>query len=124
MDELTKQARLIAPLEVYDEIRVHEDEIFNWCSDRKKQIFFDVEDDLEDMIKIVHSKYDQNYLALMAANLGPWADPWVIALSKLRRATIVCSEKVRPNSIPFIAKIMEVKYVSVLGFFDEIQPTK
>lgn len=124
LDDLIDDARIIAPLEVYEEIKVHEDEIFNWCKDRKKRIFFDVEDELEDMVKIVHAKYDPAHLATMTSFTGRWADPWVIALSKVHSATIVSSEKVRPNSIPFVAKIVEVKCVNVLGFFDEIQPTK
>lgn len=38
-------------------------------------------------------------------------------------ATLVTSEKGnKRNSIPFIAKLVGVKCMDILGFFDEIQP--
>lgn len=42
MDELFKDDRLIAPIEVYKEIDDHEDEVFFWCRDRKS-MFIDVD---------------------------------------------------------------------------------
>jgi hypothetical protein len=48
----------------------------------------------------------------------------VIALSKVHNAILVTSEKggARRNSIPNIAKMMDIDCLDVLGFFDGIQP--
>ena len=121
LDDLVKEERLIAPSEVYEEIQVGKDAIYYWCVDRRK-IFSDVEDDVQECFKIVKQLYAPSEWDMRNTGLIPWADPWLLALSKARMATLVTSENGRkPNSIPVIAKMAEVKCLDILGFLEEVQ---
>ena len=109
---------LISPMEVYEEIKVGQDEIHKWCKKNKK-LFKDIDDCQRQKFQDIRNQYDKNYWSI--ETIKPrWADPWVIALSICEEAIILADEKNTPNRIPFISAQFGIKCLELLDFFKEI----
>lgn len=118
LESMIKNEELISPLEVYEEIKIGQDEIYEWCKNNKK-MFRDVDECQIQKFQDVEKQYDKNYWE-NEINKPRWADPWVIALSICERAIIVADEKNVANRIPSISVVFEVRCLELLDFFKEI----
>jgi hypothetical protein len=116
---MIKNGELLSHLEVYKEIEVVKDVIYNWCKNNKK-MFRDVDECQIQKLQDVKRQYDSNYWENEINKTSPWADPWLIALSICEKAIIVADEKKAPNRIPFISAVFGVKCLELLDFFKEI----
>lgn len=94
LESMIKNEELISPLEVYEEIKVGQDKIYEWCK-KKKKMFRDIDDCQRQKFQEVEKQYDNNYWE-NEINKQRWADPWVIALSICEEAIIVADEKKLP----------------------------
>jgi len=118
LESMIRKEELISPLEVYEEIKVGQDEIYEWVKNNKK-MFRDVDECQIQKFQDVEKQYDKNYWE-NEINKPRWADPWVIALSVCEEAIIVAEEKNTPNRIPFISATFGRKCLNLLDFFKEI----
>ncbi len=118
LESMIKNEELISPLEVYEEIKVGQDEIYEWCKNNKK-MFRDIDDCQRQKFQDVEKQYDNNYWG-NEINKQRWADPWVIVLSICEEAIIVADEKKTPNRIPFISNALKIKCLDLLDFFKGI----
>jgi hypothetical protein len=118
LEHMIKNEELISPLEVYKEIKIGQDEIYEWCKNNKK-MFRDIDDCQLQKFQDIKKQYDKNYWE-NEINKPRWADPWVIALSICERAIIVADEKNVPNRIPSISFAFGIKCLTLLDFFKEI----
>lgn len=118
LEGLINKGELIAPLEVYGEIEIGKDEIYDWCKSKKK-MFKDVDECQIQEIKKIETKYDKVYWQ-NEINKPKWADPWVISLSICENAIVVADEKDTPNRIPAIAYAFGLKCLGLIDFFKEI----
>jgi len=118
LGNMVKNGELIAPSEVYCEIEIGKDNIYDWCKSNKK-MFNDVDDCQIGKIREVKNRYDKAYWN-NEINKPKWADPWVTALAICEEATIVADEKNVPNKIPSIAGAFGVRCLVLLDFFVEI----
>ena len=118
LESMIKNGELTSPLEVYEEIKVGQDEIYEWCKNNKK-MFRDIDDCQRQKLQDVKRQYEKNYWE-NEINKPRWADPWVIAISICEEATIVADEKNKPNRIPFISGKFGKKCLGLLDFFKEI----
>ncbi len=118
LENMIKKEELIAPSEVYGEIEVVQNSIYEWCKSNKK-MFNDVDGCQADKLQEIKSRYDKGYWN-NENNKPKWADPWVIALAICEEATIVADEKNAPNKIPAIAAAFGVTCLGLLDFFKEI----
>ena len=115
-----KNSELISHIEVFEEIKKgKQDTIHEWCKDHK-DMFKDIDECQEEEIKNVEKKYNSQYWRNEINKDGPWADPWLIALSICEKATIVTDEKNSQNHILYIAELFKVPCVNLLCFFKEI----
>ena len=118
LESMIKNEKLISPLEVYEEIKIGQDEIYKWCKNNKK-MFSDIDDCQRQKFQNVEKQYDKNYWG-NEINKPRWADPWVIALSICEEAIIVADEKNTQNRIPFIAVKFSRECLGLLDFFKKI----
>jgi hypothetical protein len=109
---------LISPIEVYEEIKVGQDEIYKWCRKNKK-MFREIDECQRQKFCEVRKQYDENYWNI-EINKPRWADPWVIALSICEEAIVVADEKNTPNKIPFISNKFKLECLTLLDFFKKI----
>ena len=118
LEGMIKNEELISPLEVYEEIKIGQDEIYKWCKNNKK-MFRDIDDCQRQKLQDVKTKYDKNYWE-NESKKPHWADPWVVAISICEGAIIVTDEKNIPNRIPFISAKFGVRCLELLDFFKEV----
>ncbi len=118
LESMIRNGELISPLEVYEEIKVGQDEIYEWCKNNKK-MFNDVDECQSQKLKDIEKQYDKKYWE-NEIRKPRWADPWVIALSICERAIIVADEKNVPNRIPYISAAFRVQCLKLLDYFKEI----
>ena len=111
LESMIKNEEIISPLEVYEEIKVGQDKINEWCKNNKK-MFRDIDDCQRQKLQDIEKQYGNNYWE-NEINKPRWADPWVIALSICEKAIIVADEKKTPNRIPFIANALGIKYLDL-----------
>ena len=83
-------------------------------------MFKDVDDDQIKEFKNVKTKYDPHYWDTEINKGGPWADPWLIALSICEDAIIVTDEKNTANHIPYIANHFNRRCLNLIDFFKKI----
>lgn len=102
LESMAKGGEIISHAEVYKEIEKRNDPIHQWCK-QNKNMFKDVDDDQIKEFKNVKTRYDPHYWDTEINKGGPWADPWLIALSICEDAIIVTDEKNTANHIPYIA---------------------
>jgi len=119
LENMAKGDELISHIEVYNEIEKRKDTIYEWCRQNKK-MFKDINECQIKKLKEIETKYDPEYWKNETNKGGPWADPWLIALSICENAIIVTDEKNAPNHIPYIASHFNIQCLNLIDFFKKI----
>lgn len=123
--QLINNDRLIAPKEVFNEIKDYDDTLANWAKNQKKLF----KEPTERQIKIV-KEILKDYPALVDVNTKHSADSWVIALAietssnqqqtllKIKRI-VVTEEKLRGNrvKIPFVCNKNGIEAIDIVEMF-------
>jgi hypothetical protein len=109
--------QIISTREVLREIKNGNDELVPW-SEEKEHIFLEpCESEYLIVQEIVLNFPKPSELN----STKPWADPFVLACAKHYSLILIQHEKIKGNSprIPFIAKSLNVKCISLPDFFEE-----
>ena len=87
--ELAEKRQLLAPRQVYTEIKQRDDDLLKWARQRK-YMFQDQDSEQQMIVREVEAKFP----ALVDhTKTTEDADPFVIALAEAGKHTVVCSEK-------------------------------
>src|SRR5438477_12172340 len=78
-DSLIKDKRLCASIEVYNELLKKDDELFAWCKERKEDLFLEIDDDIQEIVKEILLDHPR-LVDTVKGRSG--ADPFVIALAE------------------------------------------
>lgn len=119
LKNMIKTDEIISPLEVYREIGVGKDEIYEWCKKNKK-MFKNIDECQIQKFEDIKNRYVRDYWDTEINKTGCWADPWVIALNICEEASIVTDEKNVSNKIPYISNLLGARCLNLLDFFKEI----
>ncbi|HPP10893.1 MAG TPA: DUF4411 family protein [Defluviitoga tunisiensis] len=119
LEDMVKRGEFISHIEVYKEIEKRDDEIYHWCK-QNKNMFKDIDDFQIAEFEKVKTQYDHYYWNKEIKRSGPWADPWLIALSICEDGILVTDEKNSPNHIPYIANHFNKHYLNLIDFFKKI----
>lgn len=105
-DALAQSGRLISSDEVLGELGRNKDEVHAWC-DERKSIFEPLSAPVMNEVKSILGKYKS--LASEGSNRNR-ADAFVIAVAKLRNATVVTYEQTKPSQpkIPDVCRAMGI----------------
>jgi len=123
--QLIENNRLVAPKEVFNEIKDYDDILANWAKKQTKLF----KDPTVKQISIVKDIL-KNYPALIDVNAKHSADPWIIALAiemssnpqktlfKIKRI-VVTEEKLRGNEIkiPFVCNQKSIESIDLVEMF-------
>lgn len=118
LEGMIKNGELIAPHEVYGEIEIGKDIIYDWCKGNK-EMFKDIDDCQIQKIQEIQKHYDKAYWE-NEINKPKWADPWLVALGICEEAIIVADEKNTRNRIPAISFAFGLKCLELIDFFKDI----
>jgi len=125
IEELCKNGKLIAPLEVKREIEAGGDELVSWV--KNKNFMFKTPDELQ--IRKVKDILEKFPFLAKPDRLDPNADPWVIALALAERENkrmfnqeyvcIIITEesKRRHNGIPAVANHYGIECINLIELF-------
>lgn len=110
---LADQGRLIAPEEVYQELAFQEDALFAWAKHRRNMF---VAPDYRQLAFLTEIARDFPRLSQSKVSANT-ADPFVIALAKVKNCVVVSDERGGSDQhpkIPFICKHYDVAHISFL----------
>ena len=116
IEELIGQVILIAPREVYRELKQQADDIYFWAKNNKtmfKTINGKELSEVKNILKVYPDLINYN-------KTTPDADPFIIALAKHRACTVITQERLKPSGkpkIPNVCKDYGINCIDLLGFF-------
>lgn len=121
VDRLIEAGRLRASIEVFNELKRKDDDIAKWASSRKKDLFIDIDDKVQDAVLVVLSKFPK----LVDTGKGKsGADPFVIALALAAspQCTVITQEAGgtpdKPK-IPSVCFAFGLRCIDLLTLFDD-----
>lgn len=114
-ERLILEKRLIAPYEVKRELEKKTDPLLEWVKEQEG-LFQPDDEDVQQILREVMSRFP---LLVESKKNRSGADPWVIALAKARKATVLTQEAFstkdgRPR-IPNVCEAFEVPCISLLN---------
>lgn len=124
-DVLIHAGRMIASIEVYNELQKKDDEVFAWAKERKDALFRDIDDDVQIAVISVMAKYPK----LVDTGTGKsGADPFVIALAMaLGSSCCVVTQEAggsdKSPRIPYVCKQEGIDCLNLLEVIEQEQWT-
>jgi hypothetical protein len=118
LDDLVKDGRLVAPVDVRREIQKKADGLHAWVSERKS-MFVELEEPIQLRAKDLLRHFP--WLLKNVPGKSP-ADPFVVALAQERGLTVITEEGrggVKKPQIPFVCEARGVKCINLLGLLEE-----
>jgi hypothetical protein len=121
MDALIEEKRLVAPIEVLNEMKKRSDELHAWLKARPSMFR-----DLDDAIQIEAAQVLGQFPRLVGERkLRTSADPFVIALARVGGLELVTDEKPTGNpSRPNIPDVCTALGMTTMGLLDLIKAEK
>ena len=86
MDGLIEEGRLRASIEVYNEIKRKDDELFEWCKERKEKLFDEIDDETQEVVTELMAKYPRLVDTTTGRSGG---DPFVIARAAIGEPKLI-----------------------------------
>jgi hypothetical protein len=117
MDELIESGRLKASIEVFNELKKKDDDVFQWCKDRKDKFVVELDEATQDLVVALMDKYPRLVDTAKGRSGG---DPFVIALAGAHspQMTVVSEENAGKTRIP---DVCDAETIDVLKIVDLIE---
>jgi hypothetical protein len=118
MDGLAASQRLVAPEDVRREIQKKADGLYKWVNERKP-MFVELEESVQQSARDILRDYP--WLLKNVPGKSP-ADPFVIALAKVRGLVVVTEEgrgSTKKPKIPDVCEAVGIHCVNLLGLLEE-----
>jgi len=118
LEALIAGGSVVAPDEVLKELSVEDDELLEWAR-TQRGLFVPLDAAQQDVVtRIVLPAYPARGLPEVALSKA-WADPWVIALARLRGLRVVTEERKDLESrIPVVCGKVGVRCTNLLGLIE------
>ncbi len=114
-ERLILENRLIAPYEVKRELEKKTDPLLEWLKEQKG-LFQPDDEDVQEILREVMGRFP---LLVESKKNRSGADPWVIALAKARKATVLTQEQVSTKEgkprIPNVCEAFGVPCINLLN---------
>lgn len=119
IDRIIHEKKLISHEEVLFELQKKEDDLYKWAKDREHMFLL-----LTTEIQLATNEILTEFPRLVEAGKDRTeADPFVIAVAKITRATVITSEKFTPKQkkirIPVVCREYGIKSINMLQFIRE-----
>ncbi|WP_313999884.1 DUF4411 family protein [uncultured Paenibacillus sp.] len=116
LNSLIESRKLIAPDEVLFELERGGDDLYHWAKERDS-VFVEPDEEVQQIVKQIVDTYP-NFVPQESSD-GIWADPYIIALAKVRGLIVVTGEKaVGPGAkkakIPNVCHDLQVECIDFL----------
>lgn len=114
-DGLLESAQLISSAEILDELK--DDDINEWAKSKKDSFLPLTKEVQEKTTEILQQFPNIIKISTKGSSNG---DPFLIATAILEQCTIVTNERGKTNGIPYVCEILNIPYLSLNAFLDEI----
>jgi len=117
IDELIEEGRLKASIEVFNELKKKDDDIYEWCKERKDELIVELDGATQDAVVDLMTNYPRLVDTAKGRSGG---DPFVIALAQSSGAqmTVVTEENPGKTKIP---DVCEAEGIDVMKIVDLIE---
>lgn len=123
MSDAIDSGDLVASEEVYEELRVGGDDLFDWVHDRR-QMFVPLDGQIQQAVSNILAAHPQWIPADRSRNM---CDPFVIAVAQVMNCTVVSAELWYPNAaarpdrirIPNVCSSFGVRHITFLEMMRE-----
>ncbi|MFA4646050.1 DUF4411 family protein [Pyrococcus kukulkanii] len=128
LEVLVNAGKIVAPYEVYRELKSRSDELLEWVQ-KRRFMFIHPDQGQVNILMRVKAVYDEDYWEREANKAGAWADPWVVTLALHYREVALINDDVmivtqenkrKRNRIPYIASQFGINSFDVLEFLWDI----
>ncbi len=118
-EDLIENVYVISSIEVLRELQQRDDDAAT-IAGKHKEIFLKPIMDEQEYVKDILSKHSELIKVKNLVGGAPVADPFIIAQAIVNNATLITSEKFKPNAhnIPNICKEYGVEVLSLKEFFE------
>jgi len=122
VDTLISDGRFFASAEVWEEIKKKDELVKKWADSRQSQVFVGT----DAIVTLEVQKILETFPRLvMSGGRRNRADPFVVAIAKLRKATVVTGEgndgSMNRPKIPFVCQEMKIPCVTFTEFISSEQ---
>lgn len=120
LDDLINDGRLLASIEVYNELEKKDDEIYGWAKERKETLFREIDDDVQDSVVHIMGTYPK----LVDTGKGKsGGDPFVIAQARSAQpySTVVSQEKGGSADKPRIPYVCQQEGIPCIELLELIE---
>jgi len=121
VEEAVDSGIVISSEEVFDEIKMGDDSLIEWAKAREDS-FIESDENIQNIVRDILKKNERFVLGSKKTN---GADPFVVALAKVKSCKVVTEEpkhgKNNPPNIPNICEQYGVKYIDFNGFLREMR---
>jgi hypothetical protein len=117
MDVLIKEGRLRASIEVYNEIQKKDDELLEWCKERKAEMFVEIDEDIQTHLARIMKDHPR-LVDTVKGRSG--ADPFVIALAATADPLMVVVSEEQPGKSR-IPDVCNAEKIECIGLADMIE---
>jgi len=120
-DSLIAEGRMVASIEVFNELVKKDDDACAWAKERKEALFRDIDDDVQGVVVYLMAAYPK----LVDTSTGKsGGDPFVIALALANqpKLVIVTQEKggsAKSPKIPSVCSIEGIECIDLLGLIEQ-----
>lgn len=120
-EDLIDEGRMVASVEVLNELKKKDDDVYEWAKARKESFFLDIDDDVQAHVVRIMGAYPK----LVDTGKGKsGGDPFVIAQALAGKPKLVIVTQEEGGSadkprIPFVCQQERVRHINLLTLIDE-----
>jgi len=117
-DTLIAEGRLRASIEIFREMEKKDDEVFDWCKDRRDKLFVEIDDLCQHHVIRLMSNYPRLVDTVKGRSGG---DPFVIALAATMRPPMVVVSEESPSRqrIPDVCQAENIRCIRLPDLIEE-----
>jgi len=121
LEALIDAGRLLASIEVYNELRKKDDDLFAWAKARKEALFREIDEDVQDQVVRLMGTYPKLVDTAKGKSGG---DPFVIAQALAARPRLIVVTQEAGGSeqspkIPFVCAREGLRCIDLLTLIDD-----
>ena len=118
MDELIDEHRLKASIEVLTELKRKDDDIYEWCKERREKLFVELDEETQDAVVALMANYPRLVDTAKGRSGG---DPFVIALAQSTaiQMTVVTEENPGKTKIPDVCLAEGIEVMKIVDLIEQ-----
>jgi hypothetical protein len=120
IEEMIAAGQIISPVEVLEELKMGNDSLITWA-ETHGSIFIPSVEEIQLVVRKILGKYPNLAIASKSANN---ADPFLIALAKIKNGIVITDEKIGTELKPKIPFVCKAYNVPCLSFHDLLRKLK